>query len=134
MRSDGLILVAYDGSASSRRALEHAATFTPPGAHVLVVNVIPEQSVSARLETVSDSQRTKQRRLLREAEAILKQHGVAARPVAVAGEPATEILAAAQATGARLLVVGSDGRRHVLRRSLSSVLARKAACDVLIVH
>jgi nucleotide-binding universal stress UspA family protein len=134
MRSDGLVLVAYDGSPSARRALEHAAALTRHGAHVLVVNVIPEQSVSARLETISDAQRTKQRRLLREAESILAQRGVAARPVAVAGEPATEILAAAQATGARLLVVGSHGRRHFLRRSLSARLARDASCDVLVVH
>jgi nucleotide-binding universal stress UspA family protein len=134
MRSEGLVLVAYDGSASARRALEHAAAFTRPGAYVLVVNVIPEQSVSSRLETISDAQRTKQRRLLREAESILAKRGVAARPVAVAGEPATEILAAAQATGARLLVVGSDGRRHLMRRSLSARLARDASCDVLVVH
>jgi nucleotide-binding universal stress UspA family protein len=134
MRSDGLILVAYDGSASARRALDHAAAFTEPRSHVFVVNVIPEQSVSSRLETVSDAQRTKQRRLLREAEAILARRGVAVRPVAVAGEPAAEILAAARATGARLLVVGSDGRRHLLRRSLSARLARHAACDVLVVH
>jgi nucleotide-binding universal stress UspA family protein len=134
VRSEGLVLVAYDGSASSRRALEHAAAFTPPGGHVLVANVIPEQSVSARLETVSDAQRAKQRRLLREAESILKQRGIAARPVALAGERATELLAAAQATGARLLIVGSDGGRHVLRRSLSAALARRASCDVLIVH
>jgi nucleotide-binding universal stress UspA family protein len=134
MRSDGLILVAYDGSESARRALDHAAAYTLPGSHVFVVNVIREQSVSSRLETVSDEQRTKQRRLLREAESVLARHGVAARPVAVAGEPAAEILAAAQATGARLLVVGSDGRRHLVRRSLSARLARDAACDVLIVH
>jgi hypothetical protein len=48
------VLVAYDGSAASRRALEHAADLVGQGGTVTVVNVVSVQSVGSRLQTVSD--------------------------------------------------------------------------------
>jgi nucleotide-binding universal stress UspA family protein len=128
------VLVAYDGSPCARRALDHAATLAGPGSRVTVVNVIEEQSVSSRLQTVSDEQRARQRRLLGEAESILSRRGIVPDAVGAAGDRVGEILAAVELTGADLLVVGCDGSRHVLHRSISAVLARKAACDVLVVH
>lgn len=132
--SDPEILVAYDGSSSGRHALEHAAGLAGPQERVGVVNVVEEQSLSARLQTISDAQRTQQDALLREALQILAQRGVVGVPIPAAGDPVTEILAAAEARGARVLVVGSGKRHHLGHRSISARVSRDATCDVLVVH
>jgi nucleotide-binding universal stress UspA family protein len=134
-RATQRVVVAYDGSASAHRALEHAAGLVDRGGTVGVVNVIAVQSVGARLETVSDAQRTEQDHLLREAEQVLTRRGVYAQPIRAAGDPATEILSAAEAIDADVLVVGRTRRRALPpHRSLTGTLTRRASCDVLVVH
>ena len=130
------VMVAYDGSEPARRALDHAAGSVGRGGKVIVVNVVSVQSVSSRLETVSENQRATQEQLLLEAERLLARHGVAAELVRAAGDPATEVLAAAESTGADVIVVGRHRRsgRHVIHGSFSGTLVRKATCDVLVVH
>ena len=132
----GQVLVAYDGSDPAQRAIEDAAGLVGKGGTVTVINVISAQSVSSRLETVSDNERTTQDHLLRDAEKLLARRGVNADLMRAAGDPATEILSAAATIGADVIVVG---RRkglapHLVHRSLSSILVRRAACDVLVVH
>jgi nucleotide-binding universal stress UspA family protein len=104
-----------------------------PGGELAIVNVVPVQSVSSRLETVSDRERSRQAGLLHEAELQLRRHGIAPRLIAAAGDPATEIIAAAEATNAGTIVVGRSHRRHIMRGPLSSNLVRRAHCDVLVV-
>lgn len=101
-----------------------------------VINVISAQSVSSRLGTVSDNERTTQDHLLRGAENLLARRGVNADLTRAAGDPATEILSAAATIGADVIVVGrSKGLApHLVHRSLSTTLVRRAACDVLVVH
>jgi nucleotide-binding universal stress UspA family protein len=132
----GTVLAAYDGSPPAQRALVHAAGLVGRGGDLGIVNVIPVQSVSARLETVSESQRARQADVLREARTLLRALGVRGHTIAAAGDPLTEIVAAAAADDARILVVGwSDGKVHrLLHRSLALRLVRAATCDVLIVH
>jgi nucleotide-binding universal stress UspA family protein len=129
------MIVAYDGSAPARRALEHAARLARRGSVVDVVNVIPAQSVSSRLVTVTDEQDRAQKRLLHEAASVLARSAVRANLIAAAGDPATEILSAADASDADVIVVGRR-RRPVrqLREPLSSTLSRRTTRDVLIVH
>lgn len=129
----GVVVVAYDGSEAARRALLHAAGIVRPSRRLTVVNVIPAQSISARLQTVTDKQREGQRRLLGEAQELLAGRGVEAELVAAVGEPLTEILAAAERAGAGTLVVGRAARRRPLP-SLGDRLVRRAKCDVLVVH
>jgi nucleotide-binding universal stress UspA family protein len=128
------VMVAFDGSEEAQRALLHAAAITGPTRSVTVVNVIPAQSVSSRLQTVTDKERKEQRRLLQEARQLLARHGVEANLVEAVGDPLTEILAAAERAGASTLVVGRRARRGALRGSLGDRLIRRATCDVLIVH
>jgi nucleotide-binding universal stress UspA family protein len=130
------MIVAYDGSAPARRALERAARLAGHGGVVGVVNVIPAQSVSSRLVTVTDEQDRAQRRLLREAAAVLARRAVRADLIAAAGDPATEILSAADASDADLIVVGRRRRRarSVVHEPLSATLSRKTTRDVLVVH
>jgi nucleotide-binding universal stress UspA family protein len=130
------VIVAYDGSEPARRALEHAADLVGRGGTVAVVNVIREQSVSSRLETLSETQRATQDHLLHEAEAVLTKHGVNAQSIRAAGDPAWEIMSAAESIGAGVIVIGRRKRstRHLVGSSLSNTLVRRAATDVLVVH
>src|SRR5262245_37317916 len=130
-----LILVAYDGSPEARRALLHAADLVGAGGRLTVVNVISTQSVSARLETVSDQERERQERVLADARSLLSDRGVEMQAIAVAGDPATEIRALVEKSGADILVVGqAQGSRHLIHGSVSTRLVRRAPCDVLVVH
>jgi nucleotide-binding universal stress UspA family protein len=129
-----LFLLAYDGSPAAKRALEHAAKLVGRGGELAVINVIPVQSVSARLQTVGDDQRKRQTDILREARELLAGRGIQARMIGAAGDPVAEILAAAEATAADTIVVGRAGRRHLLHGSLSARLVRGAGNDVLVVH
>jgi nucleotide-binding universal stress UspA family protein len=62
-----VVLLAYDASPSAERALQHAADLIRHGGSIGVINVIPIQSISARLETVRDDERARQARILNEA-------------------------------------------------------------------
>jgi nucleotide-binding universal stress UspA family protein len=131
-----IVLVGYDGSEPARRALEHAAELVGPRGSVSVINVIRAQSVSSRLVTLTDKERATQNRLLRESERVLGNVGVVATLIPAAGDPATEILAAAQSIGASVIVIGRRKRStpRLVRSPLSDTLVRRAGIDVLVVH
>jgi nucleotide-binding universal stress UspA family protein len=126
------LIVAYDGSAEARRALDHAAALAGPGGEVTVINVVPAQAVSARLEPLDDAKRARQRARLEEARALLDRQGLRVRTVAAAGDPFYEISALARDRGQAIVIVGR--RRHLLPgRSLTTRLVRSAPYDVLVV-
>jgi nucleotide-binding universal stress UspA family protein len=126
------LIVAYDGSAEARRALDHAAALAGPGGEVTVINVVPARAVGASLEPVGDAQRARQRARLEEARALLDGKGLRARTVAAAGDPFYEISALARDRGEAVVIVGR--RRHLLPgRSLTTRLVRAARFDVLVV-
>jgi hypothetical protein len=77
----GSVLVAYDGP-TLHSAPSSAAGLVGKGGTVTVINVISAQSVSSRLETVSDNERTTQDHLLRDAEKLLARRGVNADLIA----------------------------------------------------
>ena len=129
------ILVGYDGSEAARRALVHAAVLVGRGGTLGVINVITTQAVSSRLETVRDGERGQQRKLLQEAKMLLGEWEVQMTPVKAVGDPATEIRAAAEESGAGIVVVGrGSGLRRLIHGSVSTRLVRQAPCDVLVVH
>ena len=128
-----MFLVAYDGSPAARLALQHAALLVGRGGELAVINVVPVQSVSSRLETVGDRERARQARILGDAKVALQREGVEPQLIAAAGDPAREILAAAEAKKAETIVVGRSHRRHLMHGPLASKLVRRAHCDVLVV-
>ena len=129
------ILVAYDGSDVSRRALVHAAELVGRGGEVDVINVIAAQPVSSRVDALGDGERRRQGNLLREARSLLREWEVRMGAVRAIGDPTTEIRAAAEDSGARVIVVGrGSGLRRLLNGSVSTRLIRQAPCDVLVVH
>lgn len=128
------MLVGYDGSTPARRALEHTADFARPGDRVAVVSVMPEPGVGARITPPSEA-RNRQWQLLQEAREFLASRGVEAETVALVGDAATEILAAAERWAADVIVVARHrGRTAHLHGSISGRIVRGATCDVLVVH
>jgi nucleotide-binding universal stress UspA family protein len=130
-----MLLLAYDGSPVAKRALRQAAKVVGRGGRLAVINVIPVQSVSSRLETATDAERSRQASTLREARVALGRFGIEPELIEAVGDPATEILAAAEETKAKTIVVGRSERRHLAHGSLDSRIVRGArAADVLVVH
>jgi nucleotide-binding universal stress UspA family protein len=77
------------------------------------------------------------RRQLDEAVGLLADAGVQAEPIAAIGNPAAEIIRAAEVRGIDLIIVGRQGRNAVQRFLMGSVadrIVRHAPCDVLVVR
>jgi nucleotide-binding universal stress UspA family protein len=130
------VLVAYDGSADARLALEYAAAKHADD-DVTVISVVPVAS-SGRggaidpTSTVGDH-----RSALDEAAALLADRGLTARTVESVGHPADAIVEAAEQGGYDLVIVGSRGLGGVTRfltGSVSSRVATHAPCSVLVVR
>src|SRR5512132_4060724 len=127
-----MLLLAYDGSPTAKRALQHAARLVGRGGELAVINVIPTQSVSSRLETVTEDERDHQARTLREANDLLVHRGIEPALIEAVGDPATEILDAAEKRNAELIVIGRSDRRRLGHAPLDSRLVRSAEADVLV--
>ncbi len=113
------IMVAYDGSRASGRALDAAADLTGYGSSLTVVHVQRPEEQDARAVD-------------RAREDLLGRR-ITARYLEPCGDPAEQVVEAARAVGADLLVVG---RRNAVGPALGSVSAdvvARAPCDVLVV-
>ena len=110
------ILVGYDGSSASRRALDAVADLAGYGSTVAVVGVTggAEDPVAARRRLVDEAR-----------EALLRRH-VAARCFAADGDPAESLLEVAGDLEADLLVVARPS-------PAAAGVVDRAACDVLLV-
>ena len=129
------VLVGFDGSDASRRALVHAAELVGRGGNLDVINVIGSQPVSARVGSLVDGEKKHQQKVLHEAKALLDEWEVRMTPVRAVGDPTSEIRSAAEESGAGVIVVGrGSGLRRLIDGSVSARLVRRAPCDVLVVH
>jgi nucleotide-binding universal stress UspA family protein len=129
------ILVGFDGSDASRRALVHAAELVGRGGALDVINVIGSQPVSSSLDTLGNGDRQHQRKVLQDARMLLGEWDVRMTPLKAVGDPTSEIRAAAEQHGARVIVIGrGSGLRRLINGSVSARLMRRAPCDVLIVR
>jgi nucleotide-binding universal stress UspA family protein len=135
------ILVAYDDTEPSRRALDRAATLSEAfGSRVLVTSIAPLHYSSPRL-TLTVKERGEgpaaREEDLQQAKAILEERGVTAEALAGRGEPATVIARLAEENDVDLVIVGTrvpGAVQRLLGQSVSQGVSRKARCDVLIVH
>jgi nucleotide-binding universal stress UspA family protein len=135
------ILVAYDDTEPSRRALERAATLAEAfGSRVLVTSIAPLHYSTPRL-TLTVKERGEgpaaREEDLQQAQAILEERGLAAETLAARGDPATAIARLAEEHDVDLVVVGTrqpGAVQRLLGQSVSQGVSRKARCDVLIVH
>lgn len=137
------ILLATDGSAHSRRALEQAADLAqgrPVEVLVLTVSTLVDFSAYGPLnyapqtviEVPSQEEATE---ILATSHAYLSQRGIKARTLRRVGPCAEAILALAEEEGVELIVMGSHGRTGLTRFLMGSVsqqVLTHAPCSVLI--
>ena len=132
------ILVAYDGSESAKRALDHAASLSQNGTSISVISVAEELPqfgrAAAMLVPEEDAER---RRELVEAKSSLKERGIDAKLVERVGDPAEKIIDEVEREHADLVVMGSRGLNTAQRWLLGSVstkVVQHAPCDVFVVR
>ena len=134
------ILVAYDDTAPSKRALERAATLAEAfGSRVLVTSIAPLTHSGPRSAThIARSEGPADRdEDVHEAQAVLEARGITAEAVTVLGDPASAIARLAEDRGADLVVIGTRALgpvQRLLGQSVSQAVSRRVHCDVLIVH
>ncbi|MGH3079357.1 MAG: universal stress protein [Gaiellaceae bacterium] len=118
------ILVGFDGSDASWRALDVAAGMIGYGSTLAVVSVVRDGNGSVHV-------------LFEKARERLLGHQVTATYIEKVGTPAVELVAAARELGMDLVVVGrrsSGGSDEPLPGSVSADVVRDAPCDVLVIR
>jgi nucleotide-binding universal stress UspA family protein len=140
------IVVGYDGSIPARVALERAARFAEAfGSKVIVATVEELLPADAGLavgglsaipvDHVPGQERAE--RLIAEARSYLARHGITVESASPIGPPVAGLVDVAEAHDADLIVVGTHDPgffERLYRGSVSQGVARKARCDVLVVH
>jgi len=133
------ILIAHDGSKTSEKALKKA--FEIAGkfeASVTVISVVPELYLTELmemdrvriLETLTEEAKKSMQKIK------AKTAGVRIKTLIKQGNPAEEVLRAAKAIKADLIITGSHGRhgaQRFLLGSVSSKIVDHAECSVLVV-
>ena len=134
------IVIGYDDTEASGRALERAAQIaTAFGSKVIVTSVAPVLIAAARgggmidpVDGVEEHQTQ-----LQHAKEQLAAKGIDAEIVPGVGDPAQTIVQVADEKSADLIVVGTREPGildRLLRGSVSQSVSRHAHCDVLVVH
>jgi len=135
------ILVAYDDTEPSRRALDRAATLAEAfGSQVLVTSIAPLHYSTPRL-TLTVKERGEglaaREEDSQQAQAILQERGIAADALVARGDPASAIARLAEEHDVDLVVVGTrelGALQRLLGQSVSQAVSRRVRCDLLIVH
>jgi nucleotide-binding universal stress UspA family protein len=134
------ILIGYDETEESRRALERAASLAKAfEAKLVVTSVAPVTAPAGARSIGTDPVDTAadHRAELHDAHVYLESQEVTADYIEAVGHEAESILEAARERSADMIVVGTRevGRLHrLLGQSVSDAVAHGAHCDVLIVH
>lgn len=130
------VLIAYDGSDASKRALERVVRFISE-ADVGIVTVARPIYRDPRYTGYADPRdEEEQGKLLFAARDVLAATGITATGFAPVGDPADEILATAKAFDAELIVLGARSLGTMGRLVLGSVSTKvmhEAQADVLVV-
>ncbi len=134
------IVVGFDGSEHSRKALERAADISN-GATVAVVssaNVSPYlRDPSGAVSPVDPADADARTRALAEAREYLAGRGVKGEFIEGHGKPADVIVEEAKESNADLIVVGTRGlgaTKQLFMGSVSTNVVHHAPCDVLVVR
>ena len=144
------IVVGYDGSEGAQRALDRAADLAQAfGSELIVASVITPVDLAPVGETVMplaplaapaidpELEAERWQEIADEARRRLGERGLTAEIVSPVGAAANEIADVADERDADLIVVGTHEPGfldRLLAGSVSQGVARRAHCDVLIVH
>jgi nucleotide-binding universal stress UspA family protein len=133
------IVVGYDDTQPSKRALERAADLAEKfGSRLIVTSVAPVMAPAHGTAGIdpTDTPGEHQAELV-SAQSYLSGRNLTAELQPAIGEPADAIVEAAEQTGATLIVVGTREPgmvERLLGTSVSQAVSKHAHCDVLIVH
>jgi nucleotide-binding universal stress UspA family protein len=133
----GVVLVPYDGSDASKKAIYKAEELLKEGDRFVVLHVIPQYTEFASLDP--SLTRKKAQEMLDTIAGELKARNVNAETMVKVGNIADEILNIAVELGCRIIVVGSTGKNtekigRFMLGSVADKVARHATCPVLIVR
>jgi nucleotide-binding universal stress UspA family protein len=131
------LVVGFDGSEATLRALDRAGDELEPGGTLTLVTVEPTAHSRGALSEDLLSTSPDAAGLLEEARLSLGvRDDIAVEPILREGDPAAILLEVARDAGADLIVIGRRGRDFEARALLGSVAERvvnQAPCDVLVV-
>jgi nucleotide-binding universal stress UspA family protein len=114
------ILLAYDGTEPAKKALFTAVDLVKThGAELAVISVVPVHPGRVGMDPWDDG--TAHTRMLVEARAMLREHGIAPQMLKPAGDPAITIEHIAEEGGFDTIVIGSRSLGPVARALEGSV-------------
>ena len=132
------IVLAADGSKYTKKALAFLVThesMAGPEDEIFILNV--QVTIPARVKRMLGSadvlayQREEAQKVLDPIKRFLDRHALKHRSAWVAGNPAEEIVRAAQREGAHMLVMGTHGHGLLGRALMGSIAQRVIAdCDI----
>jgi nucleotide-binding universal stress UspA family protein len=133
------VVVGYDGSRASDRAVRRAAEVLGDDGRVVLVTGSPAlMSQGVTPEPLLDAPSPDERdEILSRGRDLLRQLGIEAHAVSSDENPATAIADTATAEAADLIIVGATGTGYVARAILGGTatgILRLAPCDVLVVQ
>jgi nucleotide-binding universal stress UspA family protein len=135
----GEILVAYDGSSLSKKALDKAVSLLKENDELIVLHVIPSPTLKEFAVIEPDVSITKAQEIVNSAISDLKAIGVNVVGIVREGDIADEILKIGNELECDLIVVGSTGKTtekigRFLLGSVADKVAKYSNRPVLIVR
>ena len=132
------IVVAYDATDVSRRALDRGGDIAEAfGAQLIVTSIAPVGHSSSLGGMDPTDPPERRERQLEEAKSHLAARGVQSETVVAIGNPDEAIVTVATEKGADLIVIGTRGLGRMARllgQSVSDGVVKRAPCDVFLVR
>ena len=137
MVSLGEILVAYDGSDTAKKAIEHAINLMKPEDRLIIISVVPTSKITEFADIDPELSIARAQEVINELLAQMRERNINAIGVVKEGDIADEILKMGFELKCDLIVVGHKGISKIGKFQLGSVadkVARYANRPVLIVR